>query len=63
MSAIRSAIIAAGVKNLKKFGYPGVTESNILADRIYRAFFRKMLEDRVMDCYRKEASANDSRVV
>ncbi|MEK7859126.1 MAG: septation regulator SpoVG [Elusimicrobiota bacterium] len=25
--------------------------------------FRKMLEDRVMDCYRKEAGKNESRVV
>lgn len=44
-AAIKKALIAAGVKNLKEFGYPGVTADNILTDYIYRAFFKGMLED------------------
>jgi|GEM_PF-5392807 len=39
------ALIAAGVKNLKEYGYPEVNETNILIDPIYSAFFRSMLRD------------------
>ena len=42
---IRSKLIEAGVKNLKQFGYPGVTAENILTDQVYAAFFGAMLED------------------
>lgn len=38
-------LIAAGVRNLKEFGYPKVDEKNILTDPIYSAFFRSMLRD------------------
>jgi hypothetical protein len=41
---VRDKIIDAGVKQLRDFGYPGVTADNILTDRLYRAFFRKQLE-------------------
>ena len=43
--AKRAKIIAAGVRNLKEFGYPSVTADNILTDQIYSAFFKSMLED------------------
>jgi len=38
-------LIAAGIRNLQEFGYPSVNAQNIITDRIYRAFFRRMLED------------------
>jgi hypothetical protein len=41
---IRDALLKAGVKNLKEWGYPAVTKENILTDRIYKAFFKGMLE-------------------
>lgn len=45
MSEIRTKLIAAGVKNLKEFGYPDVTADNILTDLIYGGFFLSMLRD------------------
>ena len=42
---IREKLIAAGVRNLKQFGYPMVSKDNIMTDRIYSAFFKSMLED------------------
>lgn len=42
---MKQAIIRNGVKNLKEFGYPYVTETNILTDEIYKMFFKSMLED------------------
>ena len=42
---VRDKIIAAGVRNLKEFGYPQVDAKNILTDHIYKAFFKSMLED------------------
>lgn len=41
----RKKLIEAGVKNLKQFGYPRCTAENILTDAVYKAFFRRMLED------------------
>lgn len=41
---MEQALISAGVKNLKEYGYPNVDEQNILTDPIYSAFFRSMLE-------------------
>lgn len=41
----RNVLIAAGVKNLKEFGYPQVTKENILTDKIYSGFFKSMLEE------------------
>jgi hypothetical protein len=38
-------LIAAGVKNLRDFGYPGCNKDNILTDEIYRMFFASMLKD------------------
>jgi hypothetical protein len=38
-------LIAAGVKNLKEFGYPGVDSENILTDDVFKAFFLSMLKD------------------
>lgn len=43
--SVRAKLIAAGVRNLKEFGYPGVTVENILTDDIYSRFFKSMLED------------------
>lgn len=42
---VKEKLIAAGVKNLKEFGYPHVTPENILTDEVYKEFFRSMLED------------------
>ena len=42
---MKDKLIAAGVKNLHEFGYPGCTAANILTDGIYKAFFARMLED------------------
>ena len=42
---IKQKIIANGVKNLRAFGYPKVTEENILTDKIYSAFFESLLND------------------
>ena len=42
---MKDKLIAAGVKNLKEFGYPGVNSGNILTDSTYKAFFKKMLEE------------------
>lgn len=42
---MRQKLITAGIKNLKEYGYPGVTEENILTDDIYKAFFKSMLND------------------
>lgn len=41
---IRDGLLAAGVRNLKEFGYPGCNKSNILTDTVYKAFFKAMLE-------------------
>jgi len=38
-------LIAAGIRNLKEFGYPKVNAENILTDPIYSAFFASMLKD------------------
>jgi hypothetical protein len=45
VSAVRDKLIAAGVRNLKEFGYPDVTAENILSDAIYREFFKSMVND------------------
>lgn len=45
MTDIEKHLIKAGVKNLREFGYPDCTEENILADPIYSAFFKSMLEE------------------
>jgi hypothetical protein len=41
----RPRLIASGIRNLKEFGYPAVTEQNILTDAIYSTFFERMLKD------------------
>lgn len=41
---MRDGIIAAGVNNLREFGYPGCTAKNILVDKLYGSLFRKMVE-------------------
>ena len=53
----RDKIVAAGVRNLKEFGYPEVTEKNILTDQIYKAFFKSMLEDNLGKGADKEIKA------
>lgn len=42
---IRDKLIKAGVKNLREFGYAKCSADNILTDYVYRAFFRKMVEE------------------
>lgn len=42
---MEKTLIAAGIRNLKEYGYPDVNEKNILTDPIYSAFFRSMLRD------------------
>lgn len=42
---MRDKLIAAGVRNLKEFGYPNVNADNILTDMIFAGFFKSMLED------------------
>jgi hypothetical protein len=42
---MRDKLIAAGVKNLREFGYPSCTAENILTDDIFKAFFVGMLKD------------------
>lgn len=44
MPTIKQQIISAGIKNLKDFGYENVTSENIIQDKIYSAFFKRMLE-------------------
>ena len=41
----RDSLVAAGVRNLKEFGYPDVDAENILKDVIYSKFFLNMLRD------------------
>ncbi len=41
----RESLIAAGVRNLKEFGYPSVNTENILTDMVFSKFFASMLED------------------
>jgi hypothetical protein len=42
---MKMKLIAAGIKNLKTFGYPDVNEKNILTDQIYSALFLSMLKE------------------
>lgn len=44
---MKDKLIAAGVTNLHQFGYPKCNAENILTDKIYKAFFRSMLEDNI----------------
>ncbi len=41
---MKETLIANGVRNLKEFGYPNCSTSNILTDKVYREFFRGLLE-------------------
>jgi hypothetical protein len=43
--AIKEHLIKAGVKNLEEFGYPDVNTENVLADEVYKEFFKSMLHD------------------
>lgn len=45
MTTIESKLIAAGVKNLKEFGYQKCNSENILTDLVYKQFFISMLQD------------------
>jgi len=42
---IREQLLKAGAKNLRDFGYPDVTEKNIMDSMITRAFFDSMLDE------------------
>ena len=43
--SIRDKLIAAGVRNLREFGYPSCDEKNILTDMVFSRFFDTMLKD------------------
>lgn len=42
---IKDLLIKAGVNNVKEYGYPSVSEKNILTDDVYKEFFKSMLSD------------------
>lgn len=42
---MKDKLIAAGVRNLREFGYPKCDEKNILTDYVYASFFLRMLHD------------------
>lgn len=45
MNNLREKLLAAGVRNLKEFGYPTVDQQSIITDDIYSVFFERMLQD------------------
>lgn len=45
MPASRSNLIAAGVRNLREFGYPTANHTNILTSDVFKRFFASMLKD------------------
>jgi len=49
---IRQQLIAAGVKNLVEYGFPGVMAENILTHQVYQPFFDSMLEETARDARR-----------
>lgn len=57
MSDIRNKLIAAGVRNLKEYGYPSVNADNILTDPIYAGFFKSMLDDNLGNGFDAEINA------
>ena len=42
---MRDRLIAAGIRNLREFGYPDVNATNILTDMIYSKMFLGMLKE------------------
>lgn len=54
---VRDKLITAGVRNLKEFGYPSVTQENILTDVVFSKFFKSMLEDNLGKGYDKDIKA------
>ena len=42
---IKKNLISRGVRGLKAFGFPNVNSKRILTDKVYKAFFQKMLEE------------------
>lgn len=57
MTDIRATLIAAGVRNLKEFGYQTVTADNILTDPVFARFFKSMLEDNLGQGFDDEINA------
>lgn len=51
---VRAKLIAAGVRNLKEFGYPSVTAENILTDSVFSQLFKSMLKDNLGKGYDAE---------
>lgn len=45
MNKTQTAIVQAGVRNLKEFGYEHVNDKNIFTDEVYAEFFRSMIKD------------------
>ena len=56
---ITQKLIAAGVKNLRAYGYPNCDEHNICTDVIYRGFFRSMLKDNKGHSAQVDAAIDD----
>jgi hypothetical protein len=48
---MREAIIEAGIKALKEYGYPAVNKDNIMTDTIYSQFFKSMLRGTIDDAH------------
>ena len=42
---IKKNLISRGVRGLKAFGFPNVNSKRILTDKVYKEFFKKMLEE------------------
>jgi len=58
-SKIRKNILEAGVKNLKTFGYSNATTENILTDKIYKEFFKEMLNSNIGESSDSDAVINE----
>jgi hypothetical protein len=49
VSRVRQAIIQAGVKAVKEFGYDACTASNVLTDKCYRKAFAASIDQALED--------------
>ncbi len=45
----REVCIQNGIKNLNQFGYRNVSEEDLLKDYLYASFFKRMLEDSLVE--------------
>ena len=54
---VKQKLIAAGVRNLQEFGYPGCNATNIMTDKIYASFFLSILKDNLGHGFDEEINA------